>query len=188
MRKAVVLMIALVLVTACATGISASKKGNYWLSVPLSVVVPTGDLADVASTGWGFGFGIGYWITDSWLIDGVVSYHNFQEKEVTDGVKINGATIPIEFAVAYYFMKESKYRPYATFRVGYMNFQADFREEWKLGQKNVACNSLGVGMAFLRGEHNEAMLFVEPNIYASYGDETLYYWTVNFGISWNIGG
>lgn len=189
MRKAAVLMIVLVLVTVYATGVSAQgPKGKYWLSVPLSVVVPTGDLAEVSSTGWGIGFGVGYWITDSWLIDGMFSYHNFGEKEVTDGVKVNGATAPIEFAVAYYFMKDSKYRPYATFRVGYMNFEGDFREEWELGQKNAACNSLGIGMAFLRGENNEAMLFVEPNVYATYGEETIYYWNVNFGISWNIGG
>jgi hypothetical protein len=188
MRKAVVLVIALVLVSACATGVSAEMKGKYLLSIPLSVVVPTGDLAEVSSAGWGFGFGIGYWITDSWLIDGMVSYHNFGEKEVTDGVEVDGATAPIEFAVAYYFMKDSKYRPYATFRVGYMNFEGDFREEWELGQKNAACNSLGIGMAFLRGEHNEAMLFVEPNVWATYAEETVYYWSVSFGMSWNFGG
>ena len=32
------------------------------------------------------------------------------------------------------------------------------------------------------------MLFIEPDIYAVYGDETYMYWTVNLGVSWNIGG
>ncbi len=189
MRKAVVLVIALVLVSACATGVSAqSQKGNYWVSLPLSVVVPTGDLADVASTGVGIGFGLGYWITNSWLIDGTIQFHNFGEKEVSDELTINGATTPIEIAIAYYFLKDSRYRPYATIRAGYMNYQEDFREEWALGQKNSSSTSIGVGMAFLRGEFGQAMLFVEPNIYATYADETLYYWSFNFGIAWNIGG
>ena len=188
MRKTAVLMIALVLIMACATGASAGMKGNYWLSLPLNVVVPTGDLAEISSTGWGIGFGVGYWISDSWLIDGIVTYHNFGDKEITDALTINGATIPVEFAVAYYFMKESKYRPYATIRVGSMNYEQDFRDEWALGQKNAMCNSIGIGMAFLRGENDEAIFFVEPNVYATYADQTFYYWTVNFGMAWNIGG
>ena len=115
-------------------------------------------------------------------------YHNFGEKKVNDAVKVNGATAPIELGIAYYFLKDSIYRPYITFRVGYMNYLQDFTEQWTLGQKNAPSNSLGIGMAFMRGDHNEAMLFVEPNVYATYADETLYYWTVNFGISWNFGG
>lgn len=188
MRKAAVLLIALVLVTSLATDISASQKGKYVFSLPLTVAVPTGDLAEISSTGWGVGFGIGYWISDGWLIDASLSYHNFGEKKVNDAVKVNGATAPIELGIAYYFLKDSIYRPYITFRVGYMNYLQDFTEQWTLGQKNAPSNSLGIGMAFMRGEHNEAMLFVEPNVYATYADETLYYWTVNFGISWNFGG
>jgi opacity protein-like surface antigen len=189
MRKVTVLFLALILTAAAATGTSAqSQKGNYWLSVPLCVVVPTGDMADFSSTGWGIGFGVGYWINDCWLIDAQLSYHNFQEKEISEGLKVNGATAPIELGVAYYFMKNSRYRPYATFRVGYMNYQGDFRDEWSLGEKNSPSNSIGIGMAFMRGENGEVMLFIEPNVYAAYADETFYYWTVNFGITWNIGG
>ena len=81
MKKAATLIIALVILTACSAGVSAQ---TYWLSLPLSVVVPTGDLADVSSTGWGIGFGIGYWITDGWLIDGQFAIHNFGEKKIAD--------------------------------------------------------------------------------------------------------
>ena len=188
MRKRAVLMIALVVLTACTSGVSANQKGNYWLSLPLNVVVPTGDLADISSTGWGIGFLVGYWITDSFLLDTGVTFQNFGEKKVTDDVKINGAIVPIELGISYYFMKESKYRPYIVFTTGYFNYESDFREEWALGQKNKPGNSLGLGMAFLRGMNNEAMLFVEPRVYAIYDDEVLNYWAINFGIAWNIGG
>jgi hypothetical protein len=188
MKKALILAIALAVLASGTTGVSANNKGNYWLSIPLSVVGPTGDLTDVAEVGWGAGFGLGYWITESWLIDGQFSYHNFGEKKLEDNTKINGATFPIELSIAYYFMKDSVYRPYVAFRVGYMNYQKDFREQWALGEKNAPSNSIAVGMAFERGERGEVMLFIEPNYYATYAEETYYYWTVNFGISWNIGG
>jgi outer membrane protein W len=187
MKRAAVLMIALVILTAFSAGVSA-QKGTYWLSLPLSVVVPTGDLADVSSTGWGLGFGVGYWITDGLLIDGQFAIHNFGEKKVADGVKVNGAIWPIELGVAYYFLKDKKYRPYVTFRTGYYNFEGDFRDEGELGQKNKPGNSLGLGLAFVSGYEGTGMLFIEPNVYALYGDETYMYWTVNFGVSWNIGG
>ena len=185
MKKAAALIIALVMLAACSTGVSA-QKGTYWLSVPLSVVVPAGDLADISSTGWGIGFGLGYWITDGWLIDGQFAIHNFGEKKVDEGVKVNGAIWPIELGVAYFFLKDRKYRPYVTFRTGYYSLEGDFRGE--LGQKNKPGNSLGLGIAFVSGYEGRGMLFIEPSIYAVYGDETYNYWTVNFGVSWNIGG
>ena len=188
MRKAAVFIIAAVMLMACSTSVYANKKGNYWLSVPLNIVVPTGDLSEVSSTGWGAGFLIGYWITDGFLLDAGVTLHNFGEKKVTDGVKVNGNIVPIELGISYYFMKESKYRPYIVFTTGYFNYEGDFREEWALGSKNKPGNSLGIGIAFLRGMNNEAMLFVEPRVYAVYDDEVLNYWAINFGIAWNIGG
>jgi len=188
MKKALFLVIVLSVTVAGSTGASAGMKGNYQLSVPVSVVGPTGDLSDVATTGWGIGFGIGYWITDGWLVNGSFAYHDFGEKSIIQGVKVNGAVFPIELAVAYYFMKDSAYRPYVTFRAGYMNYQKDFREQWALGEKNAPSNSLGVGVAFPRGEYGQVLIYVEPDIYATYAEETYYYWTVNLGISWNIGG
>ena len=187
MRKTAVILIALFVLTACSTGVSA-QKGTYWLSLPLSVVVPTGDLADVSSAGWGVGFGIGYWITDGWLISGKFAYHNFGEKKVTDELKINGNIMPIEIGISYMFLKGTKYRPYVTFRTGSYNFGGDFKDTWSLGQKNKAGSSFGLGLAFVSGYEGRGMLFIEPDIHAIYADETLYYWTVNFGVSWNIGG
>jgi len=185
MRKAAILAIALVLLTAGPSGVSA-QKGTYWLSIPLNVVVPTGDLADIATTGWGIGFGIGYWISDSWLISGKFAYHNFGDKKVTEAIKVNGNLMPIDLGISYLFMKESKYRPYLTFRTGSYSYGGDFKGE--LGQKNSAGSSLGLGLAFVSGNEGRGMLFIEPEYHAVYADETQFYWTFNLGVSWNIGG
>ncbi len=185
MRKAAVLMIMLVILAACSAGVSA-QKGTYWLSLPLSVVVPAGDLTEVSGTGWGIGFGVGYWITDGWLLSGKFAYHNFGEKKVAAGEKINGNLMPVDLGITYMFLKDSKYRPYLTFRTGSYNYGGDFRGE--LGQKNKAGSSLGLGIAFISGYEGRGMLFLEPEYHAVYADDTLYYWTFNFGVSWNIGG
>ncbi len=185
MRKAAILIIALVVLSACSTGVSA-QKGTYWLSLPLSVVVPTGDLADVGGTSYGIGFGIGYWITDSWLLSGKFAYHNFGEKKVAEGYKINGSLMPIDIGITYMFMKDSKYRPYASIRTGSYTYGGDF--EGELGQKNKAGSSLGLGIAFISGYEGRGMLFIEPEYHAVFADDTHYYWTFNFGVSWNIGG
>jgi hypothetical protein len=185
MRKAAVLVSFIILFTTLTSGVSA-QKGNYWMAIPLDVCIPTGDLSEVASTGWGIGFGIGYWITNSWLIDGQFSYHNFGEKKVGEGVKVNGGIVPIELGVAYMFMKDSKYRPYLTLRTGFYSYQSDFRGE--LGEKSAAGGSFGIGLAILSGYEGRGMLFIEPNIYTIHDDKTYNYWTVNFGVAWNLGG
>jgi hypothetical protein len=47
---------------------------------------------------------------------------------------------------------------------------------------------LGAGIAFLTGCEGMGMLFFEPEYHAVYADKTHYYWSFNFGVSWNIGG
>ncbi len=185
MRKAAILVIALTVLAASSSGVSA-QKGTYWLSIPLSVNVPTGDLTEIAEAGLGVGFGIGYWITDGLLMSGRFAYHNFGEKEITDAVSINGNLMPIDIGITYMFLKESRYRPYAVLRGGSYSYGGDFKGE--LGQKSAGGASLGAGIAFLTGYEGMGMLFIEPEYHAVYADETQYYWSFNFGVSWNIGG
>ncbi len=185
----------ILLLTVLTLAASDAQAQTPWFGVHGSAVFPGGYLQDVASDGYGGGFGVGALVAPNILVKGMVGYYDFGSKNIAGEADINGAYVPLEIGSNFYFRPLQFFRPYLTLHGGWFVASGDFRDS-DFGTGG------GIGLEIPFG--NSGLAFqIEPNYNIVFGSnnnryecdygycrdvssENYEYWTIDFGLTFNI--
>lgn len=110
--------LALVLMAVAALGsMSFAQKGAMSLGGDVGLFMPTGDMSDWYSMGFGFCPVFKYMLNDKLGITGTTGYVMWSAKEEIMGIEYSASDIPIKGGVKYYF-GAAKMKPYVQGEFG----------------------------------------------------------------------
>lgn len=108
----------LILVAVAALGsMSFAQKGAMTLGGDVGLFLPTGDMGDALSMGFGICPNFAYMMNDKLAITGTTGYVMWGAKEEIAGLETSFTDIPIKGGVKYYFGTE-KMKPYVQGEFG----------------------------------------------------------------------
>ncbi len=167
---------ATILAITLSLAADARAGGGIKAEVNAGAVLPVGDLADVAATGFAVNAYLVFMITRRFGVEGHVGYHKFGAKEVVPGTEISGALIPLKVGIVKVWGPFR--RIYTNASLGVYKGVGDF-DETKFGM------GPRVGYVIQLGG---IKLDLGAEFHSVFSDPRSYYFGLNVGAIFDLGG
>jgi outer membrane protein W len=187
--------LALVLLAVAALGsMSYAQKGAMSIGGDVGLFMPTGDMGDLLSMGFGICPNFSYMMNEKLAITGTVGYVMWGAKEEIMGLEISFTDMPIKAGAKYYF-GEGKMKPYGLGEFGFHMLTAKREGTEDLGilgtyEVDESSSSTEIGISFGAGFEmpmNEKMAL---NVLAQYesimDDESFNNIVIKAGIKYDL--
>ena len=164
---------ALVLVALVALGsLSFAQKGAMSIGGDVGLFMPTGDMGDLLSMGFGICPTFQYGMNEKLAITGTVGYVMWGAKEEILGLETSFTDMPIKAGAKYYF-GEGKMKPYGLGEFGFHMLKANVKGTIDMGwlgtyEVDESVSSTEIGISFGAGFEMPMNEKMDLNVLAQY--------------------